>query len=240
MADLNASMRILCALDTIDVQEAGTLAKSLGPHVGGFKLGLEFFGANGPDGFKEVALQNSNIFLDLKLHDIPNTVAKTVHALMPLRPNIMTIHTAGGPGMMKAAAIAATEAANKVGCDRPLIVGVTILTSLDDQDLSAVGYQNNLANQVVQMAKLAKECGLDGVVCSPHEISLIKHACGNEFKLIVPGIRPAGSASGDQKRVMTPKEATRLGADYLVIGRPIIRADDPVAAAKNIVLEING
>ena len=156
MADLKPSDRILCALDTISIESACELASSLGPHVGGIKLGLEFFGANGPDGFKQVAKAHQNIFLDLKLHDIPNTVAKAIHSLMPLRPAIMTIHTAGGPAMMAAAAKAASEASQNIGCRRPIIVGVTILTSLDDQDLAAIGYQNNVADQVVQMAKLAK------------------------------------------------------------------------------------
>lgn len=240
MDDLKPSERILCALDTIDTKTACDLASKLAPHVGGVKLGLEFFGANGPQGFMEVSKSHQNIFLDLKLHDIPNTVAKAVHSLMPLRPRIMTIHTAGGSEMMAAAAQAANEAANNVGCKRPLIVGVTILTSLDEDDLSMIGYQNNVSEQVVRMATLAKESGLDGVVCSSHEITLIKNVCGKSFKLVVPGIRPAGSSSGDQKRVMTPKEAVDRGADYLVIGRPITQADDPAAAAAMIAEEING
>jgi orotidine-5'-phosphate decarboxylase len=240
MADLKPSERILCALDTIDIEQACALAEALGPHVGGVKLGLEFFGANGPQGFKEVSKAHQNIFLDLKLHDIPNTVVKAVHSLMPLRPRIMTIHTAGGSAMMAAAANAATQAAADEGCDRPIIVGVTILTSLDDTDLDAVGYQNKVSNQVLRMALLAKESGLDGVVCSPLEIKLIKDACGADFKLVVPGIRPSGSAKGDQKRIMTPKEAVDLGADFLVIGRPITQADDPAAAAQAIADEING
>ncbi len=240
MAGLKPSERILCALDTIDVDEACSLAGSLGPHVGGVKLGLEFFGANGPQGFQEVSKAHQNIFLDLKLHDIPNTVAKAIHSLMPLKPKIMTIHTAGGPAMMSAAAKAATEAAANVGCERPIIVGVTILTSLDNEDLANVGYQSNVAMQVVRLAKLAKDSGLDGVVCSPHEIKLIKEACGADFKLVVPGIRPAGSAKGDQKRVMTPDEAVNLGADFLVIGRPITQAENPADAARAIAEEING
>lgn len=240
MSDLKPSERILCALDTISVEEASKLSNELGPHVGGIKLGLEFFGANGPEGFKTLANVNNNIFLDLKLHDIPNTVAKAIHSLMPLRPKIMTIHTAGGPEMMRAAADAATEAAKNVGCDRPIIVGVTILTSLDNEDLEAIGYHNKVSMQVVKLARLAKESGLDGVVCSPLEIKLIKESCGQDFKLVVPGIRPSDSAKGDQKRTMTPKEAVDLGADYLVIGRPITKSGDPLEAAKQIADEING
>ena len=240
MSNLKPSQRILCALDTVDTDEACSLAKTLNPYVGGIKLGLEFFSANGPTGFSKVSKNNNNIFLDLKLHDIPNTVAKTVHALMPLRPSIMTIHTAGGSNMMQAAVDAASKASKDIGCTRPLIVGVTILTSLDDNDMETIGYQDQVSSQVVKMAKLAKKSGLDGAVCSPHEISIIKEACGSDFKLIVPGIRPAGSAVGDQKRIMTPKKAVSLGADYLVIGRPITQAKDKIAAAQAIAIEING
>ncbi len=240
MSNLKPSERILCALDTTNVEEAAILAGELSPHVGGIKLGLEFFGANGPQGFLEVAKANRNIFLDLKLHDIPNTVAKTIHALMPLRPKIMTIHTAGGSAMMKAASEAATLAAKNEGCERPIIVGVTILTSLDNEDIEAIGFQNKVSMQVVKLARLAKESGLDGVVCSPHEIKLIKESCGVDFKLVVPGIRPAGSDTGDQKRVMTPEEAVNLGADYLVIGRPITKSDNPAQSAQLIANEING
>ena len=239
MANLKPSERILCALDTTNVAQASTLAATLSSDVGGIKLGLEFFGANGPQGYKEIIKANQNIFLDLKLQDIPNTVAKTIHSLMRLHPKIMTIHTAGGYAMMVAAANAATEAAAQECCPRPLIVGVTILTSLDEADLTAIGYQDSLPNQVLKMAKLAKKSGLDGVVCSPHEIELIRDTCGTDFKLVVPGIRPAGIRKGDQKRVMTPKEAINLGADFLVIGRPITQADDPVAAVRAIVEEIN-
>ncbi len=239
MDKLKPSERILCALDTTDVNEACDLAKILGPHVGGIKLGLEFFGAHGPQGFREVAKAHNNIFLDLKLHDIPNTVAKAIHALMPLRPKIMTVHTAGGPAMMSAAADAASAAAQDIRCERPIIVGVTILTSLDGDDLNAIGYQDDVSKQVVKLAMLAKESGLDGVVCSPHEIRLIKEACGENFKLVVPGIRPTGSVKGDQKRVMSPSEAVESGADYLVIGRPITQAASPADAARMIAKEIN-
>ncbi len=152
----------------------------------------------------------------------------------------MTIHTAGGSAMMKAASEAATLAAKNEGCERPIIVGVTILTSLDNEDIEAIGFQNKVSMQVVKLARLAKESGLDGVVCSPHEIKLIKESCGADFKLVVPGIRPAGSDTGDQKRVMTPEEAVSLGADYLVIGRPITKSDNPAQSAQLIANEING
>ncbi len=239
MNDLTPAQRILCALDTTDPDIAYSLAEKLRAHVGGVKLGLEFFGACGPDGFALVAKSAMPIFLDLKLHDIPVTVAKSIHALMPLKPLIMTIHTAGGPAMMEAAAKAATKAAQDVGCVRPIIVGVTILTSMDDSDLQAVGLSTPVSAQVVRMARLAEQSGLDGVVCSPFEITAIREACGPDFKLVVPGIRPAGSAVGDQKRVMTPAEAVTKGADYIVIGRPITEANDPVRAARAIAEELN-
>lgn len=239
MNDLTPADRILCALDTTDPHGAYGLAAKLRKYVGGIKLGLEFFGAQGPSGFSHVAKSGMPIFLDLKLHDIPHTVAKAIHALMPLKPMIMTIHTGGGPAMMKAAAQAAEQAARDVGCDKPIIVGVTILTSMDESDLEAVGLSTPVQSQVVRMARLAQKNGLDGVVCSPFEITAIREACGPDFKLVVPGIRPTGSAVGDQKRVMTPAEAVENGADYIVIGRPITQADDPVQAAKNIAEELN-
>lgn len=240
MSTLPPEKRILCALDTTDAAQALALGQQVAPYVGGLKLGLEFFGANGPQGFQQFQDAGLPLFLDLKLHDIPTTVAKTIHALMPLAPTILTIHTAGGPAMMRAAATAATDAAKDVGCARPIIVGVTILTSLDEDDLRAVGYDRTVSEQVVRLAALAKDSGLDGVVCSPHEISAIRAACGKDFKLVVPGIRPEGSATGDQKRVMTPREALERGADYMVIGRPITQADDPASAAQAIVRELAG
>ena len=239
MNDLTPAERILCALDTTDPHAAYGLAAKLRKHVGGVKLGLEYFGAQGPTGFAHVAKSGMPIFLDLKLHDIPHTVAKAIHALMPLCPLIMTIHTSGGPAMMKAAAKAAEEAARNVGCEKPIIVGVTILTSMDEDDLKAVGLSTPVESQVVRMARLAQDSGLDGVVCSPFEITAIREACGPDFKLVVPGIRPAGSAVGDQKRIMTPAQAVARGADYIVIGRPITQADDPIKAAQNIAEELN-
>jgi len=239
MSNLSPSDRILCALDTTDPHAAFGLASKLRSHVGGVKLGLEFFGACGPSGFDHVAKSGMPIFLDLKLHDIPNTVAKAIHALMPLKPTIMTIHTSGGAAMMKAAAEAATKAAQNVGCPRPIIVGVTILTSLDESDLKDVGMAPHVESQVVRLAQLAQQSGLDGIVCSPFEITAIREACGPDFKLVVPGIRPKGSATGDQKRIMTPEQAVTQGADYIVIGRPITDSDDPSKAAQAIAEELN-
>lgn len=224
---------IICAIDTIDVAKAKQLAASVNGSVGAIKLGLEFFTANGVAGVKEVTQSGVPLFLDLKFHDIPNTVAGAIRATAGINCFLMTIHTAGGPAMMKAAKEAALQLPHT-----PMVVGVTILTSMDQQDVSAVGYTGAVADQVKRMASLAQESGLDGVVCSPHEIEAIRSVCGKDFKLVVPGIRPAGSESGDQKRVMTPKEALEKGATYLVIGRPITGASDPAQAAKDILTSI--
>jgi len=224
------SSRIFCAIDTIDVNTAKNLARSLKPHVAGLKLGLEFFTANGPQGYKAIAGFGAPIFLDLKLHDIPNTVGSSVSALLPLKPQFMTIHAAGGAGMMKAA----VEAASKAGVSRPKILAVTVLTSLNANDLNAVGQDAEPKSQVLRLAKLAKESGVDGVVCSPAEVAMLREAVGPDFILMVPGIRPVGADLGDQKRVMTPKDAVAAGATYVVIGRPITGAPDPAAMAKAI------
>ncbi|GMV63685.1 MAG: hypothetical protein AMXMBFR74_28530 [Parvibaculum sp.] len=221
---------VFCALDTTDLGRAETLARSLQGSVGGVKIGMEFFNAHGPAGYRAVAAAGLPIFLDLKLHDIPNTVAGGIRAVLPLRPAIVNVHTAGGAAMMRAAADAAQEA----GGDRPLVIGVTMLTSLDASDLADTGVTGSPADHVRRLANLAASSGLDGVVCSAHEIEVLRHDLGKEFKLIVPGIRPAGSDIGDQKRVMTPAEAVARGADLLVIGRPITGAGDPRAAAEEI------
>ena len=222
---------ILVAIDTPEIAQARRLIAATASSVGGVKLGLEFFVAHGPAGIKEAAAGQPNLFLDLKLHDIPNTVAGAVKSALPLDPLLMTIHCTGGPAMMKAAAEARGNARTK-------ILGVTILTSLDDSDLTATGQNGPVATQVVRLAKLAQASGIDGVVCSPQEVALIREACGPKFLLVVPGIRPAGAAIGDQKRVQTPRSAVEAGADYLVIGRPITEAPDPAAAAKAILAEL--
>lgn len=221
---------IFCALDTTDVGKALAWACAIKPHVGGLKLGMEFFNANGAQGIAKVVEVGLPIFLDLKLHDIPNTVAGGIRALLPLGIAITNIHAAGGPAMMRAAADAAATA----GAKRPKVIAVTMLTSLDQSDLAATGVAGTPSEHVIRLAKLAKTSGLDGVVCSAHEIEPLRSALGRDFMLIVPGIRPAGAATGDQKRVMTPRDAVKLGADILVIGRPITDAADPAAAARAI------
>jgi orotidine-5'-phosphate decarboxylase len=238
---------VYCAVDTVDLPEAARLVRSLAggarPAVGGIKLGLEFFLAHGAPGVRHafaapVRATGVGFFLDLKLHDIPNTVAGGVRAVVELEPTFITIHTAGGPAMMRRAAETAAEEARRLGVARPRLLGVTVLTSLDRDDLEATGVKADPSEQVLRLAALARESGLDGVICSPLEIAALRKACGRDFVLMVPGIRPAGTASGDQKRVMTPGEAVRLGANHLVIGRPITEATDPASAAEAIARDL--
>ncbi len=226
--------RILVALDTPDVDRAATLAAATADAAGGVKIGLEFFNVNGHAGVKTVVGPGVPLFLDLKFHDIPNTVAGAVRSVAPLAPLIVNVHAGGGPEMLRAGKTASVEAAAALGVAPPKVIAVTVLTSLDTEDLAAVGQDPDARAQAVRLARLARDCGLDGVVCSSLEIAPIRDACGPDFTLVVPGIRPAGADSGDQKRVMTPAEAISAGADYLVIGRPITGADDPAAAARAI------
>lgn len=225
---------IICAVDTTDVAKAKGLASQLNGHVGALKLGLEFFTANGAAGVEQIASQEAPVFLDLKFHDIPNTVSKAVKATAPIDAFMLTVHTAGGRDMMKAAAEAASDNAAKTGKQKALVVGVTLLTSLDQTDLSDMGIDALIAEQVKRRAELAQASGLDGVVCSSQEIALLRKVCDKDFKLVVPGIRPEGSDTGDQKRVTTPRDAMELGADYLVIGRPITQDANPKQAAMRI------
>jgi len=230
------SDRIFVALDTTDVAAAKALAGQLKGLVGGVKLGKEFFTANGPQGVAAVGAVGMPVFLDLKFHDIPNTVAGAIRAANPLSPKFVNVHAGGGAKMMAKAA----EAAAEKGVGRSLVLGVTVLTSMGEEDLHGVGVQGPVLDQVVRLAKLAKESGLDGVVCSAKEIAAIREACGPDFILMVPGIRPAWAATDDQKRIMTPKDAVAAGADCLVIGRPITKADNPVEAVQKIAEELEG
>ncbi len=225
---------VFCAIDTPALQTALAVAGRVAPHVGGLKLGLEFFNANGPDGVRAITALGKPLFLDLKLHDIPNTVAGGIRAAMALGPAFITLHASGGRAMMRAAVDAARDAAGMLGLERPRLLGVTVLTSLDGEDLATVGQDASVADQVDRLALLAGDSGLDGIICAPQEIARLRSLCGREFTLVVPGIRPAGSDPGDQKRVMTPAQAMALGADHLVIGRPITRAEDPAQAARHI------
>jgi len=239
---------VYCAVDTVDLSLAAKLIRSVAgsaiPAVGGIKLGLEFFLAHGAPGVRyafpaPVRSTGIGFFLDLKLHDIPNTVAGGIRAVVELEPTYITIHIAGGAAMMKAAAEAAAAEAKRLGVARPKLLGVTVLTSLDKADLDSAGVSADPGQQVLRLAALARQSGLDGVICSPLEIAALRGQCGEDFILMVPGIRPAGAATGDQKRVMTPRQAVSLGANHLVIGRPITEAADPAAAAQAIARELD-
>ena len=234
---MKPSDRIFVALDTTDLESALALGRSLKGLIGGVKVGKQFFTALGPDGVRAVAALGLPVFLDLKFHDIPATVAGAVRAAAALKPFMLNVHASGGRAMMRAAVDAAGAAEN--GPDKPLVVAVTVLTSLGDDDLAAVGVPDTAAAQVLRLGKLAKDCGLDGVVCSALEAEALRTQMGVGFKLVVPGIRPDWAAANDQKRVVTPSEAVGLGADYLVIGRPITGATDPADAARRIAHELN-
>jgi orotidine-5'-phosphate decarboxylase len=224
---------IFCALDRPDLEGALALGRALVGVVGGLKVGLEFVTANGPDGVRQVGALGLPVLLDVKFHDIPNTVAGAVAAAHGLGVAMLTLHISGGGEMLRAA----VETAR---CREPRmkLIGVTVLTSLDDADLVALGIADKVTAQVLRLAELAWNAGLDGIVCAPHELPLLRSRFEPGFSLVVPGIRPAGSALRDQKRAKTPAAAAAAGADVLVIGRPITEASDPVAMARAISAEI--
>ena len=216
---------VYLALDLPQLDAARALAEKVKAHVGGLKLGLEFFCAHGHHGVHEIAHVGLPIFLDLKLHDIPNTVAGAMQAIHVLEPAIVTVHASGGRAMMEDAKAAAAE-----GCK---VVGVTMLTSLDERDLTRTGVAGSAHDQVLRLAELAQLSGLDGIVCSGHEVGEVRKAWKDGF-FVVPGLRLNGNSIGDQKRVVTPRQARDDGASVLVVGRPVSRAEDPVAAARAI------
>jgi orotidine-5'-phosphate decarboxylase len=216
---------IYLALDLPRLDAAGALARKVRGHIGGIKLGLEFFCAHGHHGVHEIAHIGLPIFLDLKLHDIPNTVAAAMQAVHVLEPAIVTVHAAGGRAMMEDAKAAAGEHCK--------VVGVTVLTSLDKRDLERTGIAGNPHDQALRLAELAQASGLDGIVCSGHEVAALHEQWKDGF-FVVPGLRPASGKLGDQKRTVTPRQARDAGASVLVIGRPISRAENPLAAAKAI------
>jgi orotidine-5'-phosphate decarboxylase len=220
---------IFVAIDTPDLARAIELADAVRDHAGGVKLGLEFFSRNGPSGVREIAALGLPIFLDLKLHDIPNTVGKAVEALAPLEPAILTVHAAGGREMMYAARRAAPPSTR--------VVAVTLLTSLDQGDLGDLGIDRSPGEQVQRLAWIARDSGLDGIVCSGAEVAAARGAWPQGF-FVVPGVRPEGSAVGDQKRVVTPRQALHDGASALVIGRPITAASDPRQAIMDIAADL--
>jgi orotidine-5'-phosphate decarboxylase len=217
--------RIFVALDTPDLERARTIAMRVHHHVGGIKLGLEFFMANGRAGVREMAEIGLPIFLDLKFHDIPNTVAKAIMALRPLEPAILTVHAAGGRAMLEDAKAAAPTGTK--------VIAVTTLTSLDGTDLASIGCPDNPHDQVLRLTELAMSAGVDGVVCSGAEVAAAKKLWPKGY-FVVPGVRPANGTAGDQKRVVTPRQAIDAGASILVVGRPITQAENPDTAAREI------
>ena len=224
---------VFVALDTPSLERALELARAVRSYVGGLKVGLEFLTATGPQGLGCIVELGLPVFADVKFHDIPNTVAGAARALAREGAAYFNVHASGGATMMRAAHAAIADAV-----PRPKILGVTILTSLAGEDLAALGLGGTARERVVRLATLAKESGLDGVVCSPEEIEPVRESCGRDILIVTPGVRPEGAAPADQRRVKTPKEALKAGADILVIGRPITAASDPAEAARAIAMEI--
>ena len=226
---------IIVALDVPGVDKALALAGQLAPAVGAFKIGSELFTSAGPDIVRRIRATGVAVFLDLKFHDIPNTVAKAVAAATRLDVQMLTIHTSGGPEMMRAAEAAAQETARLLGRPAPLVLGVTVLTSMDANEMGAVGLPPNPGKQVERLASLAADAGLRGLVCSPLELVALRQLVPPSLQLVTPGIRGPGDAVGDQKRTLSAAEAMEAGANWLVIGRPIYAADNPRAAAERIL-----
>ena len=231
---------ILVALDVESASKAVELADRLRGVVGGFKIGKQLFTAEGPAMVRQLADRGDRVFLDLKFHDIPNTVAGAIQSAVATGAWMVNVHASGGSAMMKAAAEAATKAAAALGRPRPLVIGVTVLTSMTDAALAEISVSRAMLDQVVHLAKLAKASGLDGVVASPQETRAIRDACGADFQIVTPGIRPAEQqGKDDQARTLTPAEAMSAGATYLVIGRPITGAPDPRQAAERITATLS-
>jgi orotidine-5'-phosphate decarboxylase len=234
-----AKNKLIVALDVETAREALNLFSALKDIAGLFKIGSQLFTAEGPGLVREIIRAGGCVFLDLKFHDIPNTVASAGVEAARLGVSIFDVHACGGGEMMRRAVDAVRETSERERIPRPLIIGITVLTSFDDSTLSEAGYASGTLAQICRMARLAADSGLDGVVASPNEVKLIRETVGSmDFVVITPGVRPAGAASDDQRRVMTPGEAVRAGADYLVVGRAILKATDPALAASRIIEEM--
>jgi orotidine-5'-phosphate decarboxylase len=226
---------IIVALDVPTAEQAVALAEQVAPAVGAFKIGSELFTAAGPDIVRRIRATGASVFLDLKFHDIPNTVAKAVASAVRLDVQMLTIHTGGGLAMMQAAEESALKTADQAGLNPPLVLGVTVLTSMGPEDLSQVGVEKGIGHQVECLAQLAARAGLRGLVCSPLEVAGLRQLLPSRMQFVTPGIRSADDATGDQKRTLTAREALDAGANWLVIGRPIYAAPNPRAAAEKIL-----
>ena len=229
---------IIVALDVPSLEAALKLVEQLAPAVGAFKVGKELFVSAGPEVVRKIRATGAAVFLDLKFHDIPNTVAKAVEAAAQLDVQMLTVHASGGSEMLRAAEQAAQANARKPGRTPPLVLGVTVLTSLDRDGLGEIGVEPNVGRQVERLASLAVKCGLRGLVCSPLEIAGLRQIIPADMQLVTPGIRPPDTAKDDQKRTLSPKEAIHAGANWLVIGRPICTAEHPRAAAGKILASL--
>ena len=233
-----ADERLIAALDVPTRGQVEQLVVCLGDSVSYYKVGMELFYALGGDIVAWLKEREKKVFLDLKLHDIPNTVGNGLCSLLRLRPDILNVHTAGGLRMMQTASEALHHAADQAGIPCPKLIGVTVLTSMDAEDWAGLGHTGTIADAVLRRAKLAQEAGLDGVVASPAETAEIRRVCGDDFLIVTPGIRPAGVSHDDQRRVMTPAGAIRAGASQIVVGRAIYAAENPHAAAEGILKEM--
>lgn len=231
--DIKGDEKLIVALDMKTLDEAKEVIEKLSSTVKVFKVGMGLFTLYGPEAVKLVHDSGAKVFLDLKFHDIPNTVAHAVRSAAKLGVFMISIHALGGSEMMMRAVEAARESGN-----RPKLIGVTVLTSMDQSSIGEVGIDKKIEDEVVSLARLGKDSGLDGVVASPNEVSLIRRNLGKDFIIVTPGIRPAGAKKDDQKRIMTPADAVKAGADYIVVGRPIIETKDPLEAAKKIIKEM--
>ncbi len=234
------SEKLIVALDFSDLKEAEKIVKKISPLVKTFKIGKELFTSAGPKAVEMVHSHKSRVFLDLKFHDIPNTVASACEAATKMGVFMLNVHAAGGKNMMISAVQAVHKATANLKISPPKVLGVTVLTSLTDQDLKEVGISKKVKQQVEGLTVLAKNCGLDGVVASGQEISIIRKVAKKNFLIVTPGVRPIWAAHGDQKRIITPREAVEAGADFIVVGRPITQHPQPLVAAEKILKEIEG
>ena len=230
--------RLIVALDVDNLEQATELVRQLAGEVGMFKIGKQLFTHAGPQAVRQIQELGGEVFLDLKFHDIPNTVAKAAIEATRLGVKMFNVHASGSLEMMRMTVKEVKRVCRQQKLRRPIMLAVTVLTSLNQDDLKRVGVERKVADQVVRLALLTKEAGMDGVVASPHEVADIREACGRRFVIVTPGIRPSDVNRNDQQRVMTPQDAVRGGVDYIVVGRPIIEAKDPVAAARAIVADM--